>query len=131
MSTQRILLADDHQPLLDSVRHMLEPVFEIVGTAHNGREMISQAERLKPDVIVADIGMPELDGLEAARELRERGSTAKLVFLTIHSEPRFVQACVRAGALGYVVKAHMWTDLIPAIEAAAAGRSFISPTSSH
>ncbi len=82
--------------------------------------------RLNPDVIVADISMPALSGLDAAHQLREIGSTAKLVFLTIHDEQEFVDACLEEGALGYVVKSHMKRDVIPAIHAALAGRSFIS-----
>lgn len=123
----RILLADDHQAVLQRVAALLQSAFEVVGAAHNGREMVSEALRLHPDVIVADISMPGLSGIEAARELRETGSTAKLVFLTIHSEDEFVNACLAEGALGYVVKGHMKTDLIPAINAALSGHSFISP----
>lgn len=125
----RILLADDHQAVVQGVTALLQSAFEVVGAAHTGREMVSEALRLHPDVIVADISMPGLSGIEAARELRETGSTAKLVFLTIHWEDEFVNACMAEGALGYVVKGHMKTDLIPAIHAALSGRSFISPPS--
>lgn len=126
MSRPRILLADDHQAVLERVRKLLQSLFEVVGAARTGREMISEALRLSPDVIVADISMPDLSGIEAAQELRKKGSAAKLVFLTIHASDEFVDACVAEGALGYVVKAHMKTDLIPAINAALSGRSFIS-----
>ena len=91
--------------------------------------MIAEAMRLTPDVMVADILMPALSGIEAAHELREIGSTAELVFLTIHAEQEFVDACLEEGAVGYVVKSHIKTDLIPAIQAALAGRSFISSSS--
>ena len=94
--------------------------------ARPGEEMVAEAIRLKPDVIVADIAMPQLSGIDAARELRREGFIAKLVFLTIYSEDEFINACVAEGALGYVMKAHMKTDLIPAIRAALAGRLFIS-----
>jgi DNA-binding NarL/FixJ family response regulator len=89
--------------------------------------MVFEAMRLKPDAIVVDISMPELGGIEAVHQLREMGSTAKVVFLTIHSDDDFVNACFAEGALGYVVKAHMKSDLIPAINAALSGRPFISP----
>jgi len=128
MSRPRILLADDHQLILQRVRTLLQSLYEVVGSARSGREMISEAIRLRPDVIVADISMPDLSGIEAAHQLRRCGSPAKLVFLTIHVEDEFVNACFAEGALGYVVKAHMKTDLIPAINAALCGRSFISPT---
>jgi len=123
----RILLADDHLAVLQHVELLLRSLFDVVGTAASGREMVSEALRLKPDVIVADISMPGLSGIEAAHQLRKYGSTAKLVFLTIHADSEFVDACLAEGAKGYVVKAHMKTDLIPAINAALAGRSFISP----
>lgn len=122
----RVLVVDDHEPVLQRVRALLEPDFEIVGDARTGREMVAQAIRLKPDVIVADIAMPGLSGIDAARELHRKGLVAKIVFLTIYSENEFVNACMAEGALGYVVKAHMKTDLIPAIHAALSGRPFIS-----
>jgi DNA-binding NarL/FixJ family response regulator len=106
---------------------LLAPIFHIAGVAHNGRELISEAIRLDPDVIVADISMPEIDGIEAASQLRATGSRAKLVFLTIHTEEEFVNACVAEGALGYVRKTHLKRDLIQAIQAALSGHSFISP----
>jgi DNA-binding NarL/FixJ family response regulator len=126
MNRPRILLADDHQLVLERVAALLQSTFDVVGAARTGREMISEAIRLNPDVIVADISMPALDGIQAAHQLRERGSTAKVVFLTIHAEEEFIDACLAEGALGYVVKSHMKTDLIPAIDAALSGQSFIS-----
>lgn len=88
--------------------------------------MVAEAIRLKPDVIVADIAMPELSGIDAARQLRKEGFEVNLVFLTIYSEDEFINACMAEGALGYVIKARMNTDLIPAIYAALLGRLFIS-----
>lgn len=126
MNRPRILLADDHQVVLERVRTLLQSLFDVVGAARTGREMISEALRLTPDVIVADISMPDLSGIEAAQELRKQGSAAKFVFLTIHASDEFVDACLAEGALGYVVKAHMKTDLIPAINAALSGQSFVS-----
>ena len=124
----RILLADDHLAVLQRVSMLLRSLFDVVGMVGSGRGMISEAMRLKPDVIVADISMPDMTGIEAARQLRARGSLAKVIFLTIHSESEFVDACMAEGAVGYVVKNHMKTDLIPAINAALTGRSFVSPT---
>jgi len=121
-----VLLADDHSVMLDRVGVLLSSSFEVVGAVTNGQEMISAGIRLDPDVIVADITMPGLNGIEAAQQLREAGSRARFVFLTIHIEHEFVDACVSQGALGYVVKSHMKTDLIPAIKAALTGRTFIS-----
>ena len=127
MSRAHVLLADDHSVMLGRVGVLLSSSFEVVGAVTNGQEMISAGIRLDPDVIVADITMPGLSGIEAAQQLREAGSRARFVFLTIHIEHEFVDACVSLGALGYVVKSHMKTDLIPAIKAALTGRTFISP----
>ena len=122
-----MLLADDHSVMLDRVGVLLNPSFEVVGAVPNGQEMIWAGIHLDPDVIVADITMPGLSGIEAAQQLREAGCRAKFVFLTIHIEHEFVDACVSQGALGYVLKSHMKADLIPAIKAALMGRKFISP----
>ena len=127
LNRTRVLLADDHSVVLDRVGVLLSSSFEIVGAVTNGQELISAGIRLDPDVIVADVTMPVVGGIEAAHQLREAGSRAKFVFLTIHIEHEFVDACVAEGALGYVVKSHMKTDLIPAIRAALVGRTFVSP----
>lgn len=123
---RRILLADDHPLILERVTRFLLSTFDVVGVAHNGIEMVEQAIQLKPDIIVADILMPGLDGIEAAHRLREMGVTATIVFLTIHESPEFEDACLAEGALGFVVKSHMNKDLIPAINAALSGRCFVS-----
>lgn len=127
MNRARVLLADDHSAVLDRVSALLNTTFEVVGAVSDGQELISAGKRLDPDVIVADITMPGLSGIEAAHQLREAGSRAKFVFLTIHIEHEFVDACVAEGALGYVLKSHMKNDLIPAIQGALIGRRFISP----
>jgi DNA-binding NarL/FixJ family response regulator len=127
MSKIRVLLADDYRPLLESVLRLLGPGFEIVGEAQNGQALVEAALKLKPDVIVTDISMPILNGIEAAKRLREAGSTSKIVFLTVLSNPDFIVTCMATGALGYVIKARLGTDLEPAIREAVAGRIFISP----
>ena len=123
----RILLADDHSLLLERVAKFLQPTFEVVGIARNGLEMIDAAVRLKPDIIVTDISMPDLDGIEAAHRLRQMGNSVIIVFLTIHESSEFVEACLAEGAMGYVVKSHVKRDLISAINAALSGRRFVSP----
>jgi len=105
----------------------LKPQFDVVGTATDGATLVSEAVRLCPDVIVADITMPLLSGIDAAHQLRECAPSAKIVFLTIHSEEQFMTACIAEGALGYVLKSHMKTNLIPAIQAALLGQSYICP----
>jgi DNA-binding NarL/FixJ family response regulator len=125
-SRPRILIADDHQLVLERVGALLRPRFDVIGMVHDGRELILEAMRSNPDVIVVDISMPELDGIQAVHQLREKGSTAKLVFLTIHWEDEFVRTCFAEGALGYVLKTRMRSDLIPAINAALSDHSFVS-----
>jgi DNA-binding NarL/FixJ family response regulator len=123
----RVLLADDHSAFLERTAALLEPQFEIVGTVADGTALVSEALRLSPDVIVADITMPGLSGIDAAHRLRDLASTARIVFLTIHSEKQFVEACTAEGALGYVVKSHMRAHLIPAVHAALIGTPYVSP----
>ena len=111
----RVLLADDNPLVLERVKALLQSTFDVVGVAHDGLELVDEAMRLSPDIIVADISMPELDGIQAAHRLREIGAKATIVFLTIHESPEFVEACLAEGALGFVVKSQMKADLIPAI----------------
>ena len=101
--------------------------FDVVGTAADGATLVSEALRLCPDVIVADITMPILSGIDAAHQLRESSLSAKIVFLSVHSEEQFMKACIAEGALGYVLKSHMKAHLIPAIQAALVGQSYICP----
>jgi DNA-binding NarL/FixJ family response regulator len=126
-SRPRVLLADDHEMVLERVQSLLDD-YEVIGTAHNGRDLVSEALRLQPDVIVSDITMPFLNGIDAAHEIREAGSPARFVFLTVHQQPAFLDACFAEGALGYVTKSHLGTDLIPAINEALSGHRFISPS---
>ena len=126
MGRTRILLADDHPDLLKTVERQLEPEFEVVGMVLDGQLLLEEATRLKPDVIVSDISMPLLNGIEAADQLKESGCQSRIVFLTVHSDPDFVGVCLAAGALGYVVKSRMMTELVPAIREALAGHIFIS-----
>jgi DNA-binding NarL/FixJ family response regulator len=122
----RILLADDHRKLLELVRGLLEPTFDVVGAVEDGESLVEAAGKLHPDVIVSDISMPKFDGLEAAHRLRESGSASKIVFLTVHADPDFVQAALNTGALAYVTKLRINTDLLVAIREALAGRIFVS-----
>jgi len=127
MSKVRIVVADDHPGVRAMVRDILEPMFEVIGTADNGQCLVEVALRLQPEVIVTDITMPVLGGIEAADQLKKSGSCAKIVFLTVHSDPDFVRACLNAGASGYLLKPRMQTDLLPAIRDVLAGRIFLSP----
>lgn len=127
MSKVRVLLADDHPNLLEIVQSILEPTFEVIGKVANGKSLFEAATALNPDVIVTDISMPIVDGIEAIKTLRGAGCRSKVVFLTLHSDHDFVRACFEAGASGYVVKPQMASDLLEAMRAALAGRIFVSP----
>jgi DNA-binding NarL/FixJ family response regulator len=122
-----VLLADDNKYLLERLVEILSPSFNVVGIAHDGQELVSSALRLVPDVIILDIGMPILTGIQAARQLREAGLSTKFVFLTIHREEEFLEACLDVGALGFVLKSQMKNDLIAAIHSALADKLFVSP----
>ena len=127
MIRPRILLADDHQEFLDAEIAFLRPHFEVVGTASDGASLITEAERLSPDVIVVDITMPVMNGIDAVHKLVESGSSAKFVFLTINTGEEFVKACLKEGARGFVWKSRMKAHLIPAIHAVLEDRPYISP----
>lgn len=131
MSKARILVADDHPAVRELVEAVLEPAYDVIGMVDNGKALVETALRLLPAVIITDISMPVLDGIEAAKQLRESGSCAKVVFLTVHSDPDFVRACLNAGASGYIVKVRMDTDLLLAVREALAGRIFLSPNGDH
>ena len=126
MGRARILLADDHPDLLKAVEHYLEREFEVVGKVLDGQLLLEEAMRLKPDVIVSDIFLPLLNGMEAADRLRESGCQSRIVFLTANSDPDFVRECLATGALGYVVKSRIGAELLPAIREALAGHTFTS-----
>lgn len=127
MRPVRILLADDHTLFLDGMRKLLENDFEIVGTAANGRELIEAAEKLHPDVILLDISMPLLNGIDAARQLRQRGATAKLLFVTMHSGADYVKEAFRAGASGYVLKHSAGPEVVGAIHEVMRGNFYLTP----
>jgi len=106
----------------------LEPEFEVVRTARDGLEALEQAASLSPDVLILDITMSKMDGIETARRLRAAGSGSKIVFLSVHGDPDYVRAGLAAGATGYVVKSRLASDLVPALRETLAGRSFVSPS---
>ena len=126
MDKIRVLLADDHEPILSQVRAVLGDEFEIVGAVNNGRDAVREVQRLDPDVVVTDISMPLLNGLQAATRLKSLQARAKVVFLTVHEDEDYVAAAFAAGASGYVIKSNMTTDLVLAIHEALSGRSYVS-----
>ncbi len=128
MERVRVLLADDHEEFLATTVRHLEPHFDVIKAVSNGEALLDQAAKLQPDIVVLDISMPVLSGIEAARRLKAAGSAARIVFLTMHADPDYVRAALETGALGYVVKPQLATDLLPCIGEAMAGRPFVSPS---
>ena len=125
----RILLADDHQLFRDGLRAMLEKEtdLEVVAEAENGRSAVEQAGELKPDIVVMDIGMPDLNGMEATRQIASRAPRTKVLGLSMHSDRRFVEGMLKAGASGYLIKDCASEELVRAIRSVAAGQTYLSP----
>jgi DNA-binding NarL/FixJ family response regulator len=123
----RVLLADDHQAMLARVRRELGEEFEIVGAVRDGQAAVEAVLLFDPDVIVTDISIPGMDGLQVASVLKANQCRARVVFLSIHEDPDFFDAAFAAGASGYVTKARLSTDLIRAIRQVLQGHKFVSP----
>ena len=126
MNRARILLADDHVEMRDQIKRLLEHEFEVLDSVENGLALLEAAAKLQPDVCLLDISMPILNGIETATLLKQSDSTARIVFLTVHEDLDFLHAALKTGALGYVLKRRLVSDLRPAIKEALAGRIFIS-----
>jgi|SRR5271156_3783580 len=131
MIRSRVLIADDLPPVLVTVASLLEDNFDVVAMEADGRAALSAAIKLEPDLLVLDISMPILSGIEVAQELKKLGNRAKIVFLTAHEDADILRTCHDSGGLGYVIKLRMDSDLIPAMEEALAGRQFTSCFSSN
>lgn len=127
MSKVRILLADDHKMVAEGLRALLEPEFELVGIVEDGHELLDKAEQLKPDVIIADITMPSLNGIDAVGQLKKNGSEAKVVFLTMHHDAMYANRAFEAGASGFVLKHSASDELLTAIQEVLKGRTYITP----
>lgn len=126
MSRARILLADDHKEMRDRVVRVLEEEFEMLDAVADGQALLEAASELKPDLCLVDVSMPIVSGFEVASRLKKRGSKAKVVFLSVHEDVDFVRAAYDVGGSGYVIKRRMASDLLKAIRAVLAGRTFTS-----
>jgi DNA-binding NarL/FixJ family response regulator len=127
MNKARVLLADDHKIVAEGLRSLLEPEFDLVGIVEDGRELIAKAQKLHPDVIVADITMPSLNGIEAVEQLKKAGSNARVVFLTMHHDVMYANRAFEAGASGFVLKHSAPDELLTAIREALKGRKYVTP----
>jgi DNA-binding NarL/FixJ family response regulator len=123
----RVLLADDHAIVVDGLSSLLKDQFELVGTVADGSALIDAVRRLRPDVIVTDIAMPGMSGLEALRRLSADGVKSKVIFLTMHSDPQLAAEAFRAGASGYVLKHSAGEELVTAINEVLQGRAYLTP----
>jgi DNA-binding NarL/FixJ family response regulator len=123
----RILLADDHEMLREGLSRILEAEFDLVATVGDGRAMLAEAERLQPDVILVDIAMPLLNGIEAVRQLRKSNRRTKVIFLTMHSAAEMATEAFGAGASGYVLKSSAGKELIKAIRTVLDGQIYLTP----
>jgi DNA-binding NarL/FixJ family response regulator len=123
----RVLLADDHAIVAEGLATLLKSHFDLVGTVGNGNELVDSARKIRPDVIVADIAMPVLSGLEALRRLKAARSDAKVIFLTMHADAQLATEAFRGGASGYVLKQSAGEELIAAIQEVLQGRTYLTP----
>ena len=127
MARATVLLADDHAIVAEGLATLLRGEFSLVGTVGSGADLIEAARRLRPDVIVTDVAMPGVSGLDALRQLRAEGLPSKVVFLTMHADAQLAAEALRAGASGFVAKHSAGHELIAAIRAALLGRTHVSP----
>jgi DNA-binding NarL/FixJ family response regulator len=126
-SRVRVLLADDHNIVAEGLRSLLEREYDVIGIVRDGRELLVEAPKLKPDVIVVDIGMPLLNGLDAAEQLKSILSDVKLVFLTMKDDPNLAAAALNLGAVGYVLKHAATSELLKAVSEVLQGRAYVTP----
>jgi DNA-binding NarL/FixJ family response regulator len=127
MTRAKVLLADDHTIVTEGLTSLLEKSFDLVGTVSDGRAMVEAARRLRPDVIIADISMPLLNGLDAVRRLKKEGLASKVIFLTMHSDKALATEAFRGGASGYLLKSSAGDELVSAINQVLLGRAYVTP----
>ena len=127
MKRPRVLIADDHTLVTDGLRRILEPECEVVGAVEDGRSLLVAAEELKPDIILLDISMPLLNGVDAARRLHDIVPSAKVIFVTMHADATYVTGAFRAGASGYVLKRCASMELLNAVHEVLKGRTYVTP----
>ena len=126
MSLPRLLLADDHRIVVEGLRSILSPEFDLVGIVEDGRQLVEAARRLDPDIIIADVSMPHLNGLDAVQQLKKEGSRAKVVFLTMHKDTTYAARALEIGAMGFVLKHCASSELLEAIRTVLSGQIYLT-----
>ena len=126
MDRMRVLLADDHPRILSRLTDLLEPEFKVVAVVGDGQSLIKTAKSLQPDLIITDISTPILSGIEAAKSILQHPPQTKIIFLTVHTDPDYVREALELGAVGYVFKSHLVSDLRLAIGEVLEGRTYVS-----
>jgi DNA-binding NarL/FixJ family response regulator len=123
----KVLLADDHAIIAEALARLIGDVADLVGRVNDGVSLLEETRRLRPDIVVADITMPGMSGIDAMRQLKAEGSNARFIFLTIHTEARLAAEAMRSGASGYLLKQAAGNELFDAIQAVASGRTYLTP----
>jgi DNA-binding NarL/FixJ family response regulator len=127
MNPTTVLLADDHSIVIEGLRHVLEPEFTVVGAVADGRALVVATQELEPDVVVADVSMPVLNGIEAARQIRQTNHHVRIVFFTMHSDVVYASEAFQAGGSAYVLKSSAGIEMVIAIQEVLAGRTYVTP----
>ena len=127
MSRVKVLVADDHTILAEGLKGLMEKDYDLVGIVADGRALVEAANRLKPDIVVTDISMPLLNGLDAMRQLKKEGTGARFIFLTMHANPQYATEAFRAGANGYLLKQSAADEFLAAMREVLKGRTYITP----
>jgi DNA-binding NarL/FixJ family response regulator len=127
MKKARVLLADDHRIVIEGLKKLLEPEYDVVGAVEDGRALIAAVEKLRPDVVVADISMPHLNGIEAVRQIRKKDPQIRVVILTMHQDVQYAARAFEAGASGFVLKVSAPSELITAMSEVLKGKTYVTP----
>lgn len=123
----RVIIADDHQILAEGLRSLLEPEFDLIATVENGRELVTKTKEMRPDVVIADISMPMLNGIDAAQQILNDNPRARIIFLTMHADMAYAAEAFRVGAAGYVLKKSAAAELVTAIQEVLKGGVYVTP----
>jgi DNA-binding NarL/FixJ family response regulator len=124
----RVIIADDHQILAEGLRSLLEPEFELIASVENGRELVTKTKEMRPDVVIADISMPMLNGIDAAQQILNDNPRARIIFLTMHADMAYAAEAFRVGAAGYVLKKSAAAELVTAIQEVLKGGVYVTPS---